>query len=153
MPMLKGCKVPSTSVQLPGCKQRIAWNCADVRRACARPTQAAHLQFQQKLRVRRSRSQLVCRAAETAEASKAEESEVFSTNDGVIDEVDEDEAEVSLRLNGFCTLCDHHAHAKAQLLHRFAGRLPWRKHVWESALCAKSQIGRDCERAWSPAAG
>ena len=104
MAMLKGCKVPSTSVQLPGCKQRVAWNCVSVCRACAPPTQAAHLQYQQKLRVRCSRSQLVCRAAETAEASRAEESEVFSTNDGVIDEVDEDEAEVSLQLNCVCTL-------------------------------------------------
>ena len=41
-----------------------------------------------------ARSISVCQAAGVAEAEKAEESEVFRTNDGVIEPVDDDEAEV-----------------------------------------------------------
>jgi len=41
-----------------------------------------------------ARSISACQAAGVAEAEKAEESEVFRTNDGVIEPVDDDEAEV-----------------------------------------------------------
>ncbi len=43
---------------------------------------------------RAARSTSACQAAGVAEAEKAEESEVFRTNDGVIEPVDDDEAEV-----------------------------------------------------------
>ena len=41
-----------------------------------------------------ARSISACQAAGVAEAEKVEESEVFRTNDGVIEPVDDDEAEV-----------------------------------------------------------
>ena len=93
--MLNGLQRFSTSVQLSNCHQRKACNCVEFRHACAQHKRAFNVQTQQKVHVRLLRSQLACQAAETAEANRTEESEVFSTNDGVIDEVDDDEAEVS----------------------------------------------------------
>ena len=92
----------------------------------------------------------VCRATGVAEVASPEESELFKTNDGVIEAVDDDEAEVSC----IATWSSEPRSIVLPLKRQSpAGRFSWRKHVRELAVSSEGAVRGHCECAWSRAAG